>query len=495
VLLFAMDKKYRQLIVLVSAMIIISVGQLHNISSVAGGLNAFDPWYHLHIAREITECGSYSGYIDNAVYKHHVDYITLLHPFSVIYSSITGVSIYNVFRYFSIFLLLLISLGVYIVVRRIADGKAAIVSMLLFASIPYIHYRTAMNIPENYNILFQLILFFTIVGLKGNIRYFSLPLVAISYFHYRALALPIFLILLSAFIMPFHPEGRARKIELLKLVILFLVLTFPIILKIFNAYSYYLSHQIGSNSERLAWTANPAHFRPLDFSRYLDMLGPFQLLLILYGMVMLLGLLVYGKMAREGKALCIILLAYITLLFAFTQGPRWGMYIKPYRFLGPMALPLSFISSLGIKRIFYFTRRSAVFLIIIPVLVLPLVLGNILVSNYSTLHPEDKEAFRFINHTYGGDTIMVSFGRFYNFFSLSPKSEYNINFIKNVFQMRSYEEMMNTLKLRYGNDKIVIVAVPLSWYGTLKSFNPQFHNIFDSYKVFDNGVRIYEFNT
>ncbi len=455
-------------------------------------LVSYDPWYHLEISEYILDSQSIVFSIPDAAVPTPIIYSSLIYPLSVILSQFTGLTLFNIYQIMGPFLLGLMNLGIYIIIRRIT-GKTvpAILGVTLFSSGYMTLTRTTMNLPENYGLFFLILILFIFTTKLDN-RLIFFPLLGSIYYHYRSIA--IFLLIFFLYIvLSFNaqPTPKNFQVKIKKYVIpsfIFIILIIPIIPEIFESYVFIVFQHIGASPSWKVVDPNPVIYMPLTLEDYSFYYGIHFLLFAFSGIIIL-------YIEKKKSTLSLLLITAFIVSFLLTQSTRIGIYIQPYRFIIYFGIFASIISSISINKIETIYRNFRfVGIAIIASFIIILMITLLQPHGWIGIDDSDLEAVEYIKTQYNG-SVMVSWGAPYYALDL-PNSEWDPYAMANVFKANSEDELLDFLSNRYGNDKEIILAASNNGRKLLEQNNPNFFTNFKKYQIYKKGgVILYAIRT
>lgn len=475
-------------VIILLFMVVLFISSYQNIDRLGDKLVSYDPWYHKRITDYTLESGDITYYTPDAVLPTRINYFTLLYPLSAILSDFTGLTTFTIFQVMGPFLLVLINLGIYISIKRMT-GKIipSLLGAVLFSSGYYTLTRTAMNLPENYDLFFLTLAIFIIVS-KLDITLIIFPFLGNIYYHYRSVALLLFMIFLYG-IISLKIGSHLRTLDNFKRYIvpciIIVMLSLPIISEILKSYIFIITQHVGTNPEWKTIEPNPAIYNTFGFEDYIYYFGEPFLLFAFLGFVLLL------KENKYRATTLTIMTMFVATVF-LTQSTRIGLYIQPYRFAIYLGMFGSIIGAIAIHRIMKNSKHVGI--ITMAILIIMMMYIVVQPHGWSGMTDQDFDAIDYIK-TCCKDSIVITAGSSYSVMNM-PNSEWDIVAVANIFKVSPRNTVQNFLHDRYGKNRSIILAISYTGKKLLNQNNPDFFTIFNDSKVYEkDGVILYRIYT
>jgi len=311
-------------------------------------LYSYDPWIHHFFAKyaETQEFFSRTVEVHNGIVE--TPYRTFLRSDVYIFSLITGLEIFQVVRFATVFLRFLFVLMVYMVANVLSDDKkiALMTSVLIFSSY-YFVWRSYISFPENLVIIFFLLEIWAFEKYRKSdkvvfLYFVGLSLVGTIFIHPKSIYIAGAII--AAYLAYFIIAKDIKTIKsILILVLVSSLISFPILMETISIFIDTFVYNIGfASSQGLVSKGNPQYIPPtfLSYQRYL---GEAIIIITILGLVYLI---------RRDIRRNLPLLLIFSFTFLLSLGTHLQIYVPTDRMQAYLFLPLIAIAALSLKHLF-----------------------------------------------------------------------------------------------------------------------------------------------
>jgi len=461
--------------------VLLLIGQSINLDRIGDNLLAKDPFYHKALTDHTINLGKNLFHEPFSATNDKVNYVTLLYNFGAVQSFLSGVDTLGMFQIMGYFIFILMGFLVYVTSVRISGSKIlSVLTMIAFFSIDYLLERTAMNLPENYALLFIIALLYLLIS-KSRFEYILMILVFHLFFHYRSMIISFSILALYALVNIKKIEWR-KWVSLYRigLVLVAVLLSLPVLAGLLNSYWYLIAQYLGFIPAQSVLSTSGVLYEPLTLREITGELGIVLLSLLPFGVLYLLR----NPKNKESYLFAIPVL----VLLVFVISNLVSSNVPPYRLMSYLAILSVFLFLFALR---YFRERVN-YRVLAPILILLMVVTFVTATleprGWISFRDEDRTTIGYIETMIPESTIKVSYGLpYYTFFK---NSESDGVFSGQVSYSSNKEEVLGLLKSKYGEDKAAILVVTSSRIGELRDENPMFFEFMGEYKKFETSRTI-----
>lgn len=474
----------KESIILLIIIILLLIGQIYNLIRIGDFLVSSDPYYHKKLSDFTISEQKNIFKIPNSITETPVNYITILYNHMATLSLITGLSTYKIFQIFGLIILIFLSLFIYITSKRITKSKCLpLILTIFFLSFNYLLTRMTMVLPENFILLFLVVIFFL---LYINSRFEIIFIFILSYIYYHSRSVIILFLFLLVYLF-FNRNKIIIKKHMYKIILLSIIsiiLLIPILHELIGSYIYLISSYLGYNEPWAKVTILKSIYKPLTLNDILYNFNPIILI------VFINSLFTYFIYRDKKKKFLLIFLIISFFIFILLLTNIVGSQIPPSRFIMYLSI---FIPIISIFELEYLKHRKYLFILLSFVIIIFFSINIISVHGWSGINNIDKNAIEFI-HKYNNinnNSIIITWGSpYYTFFN---NSEWNSPIAIELYKINNSEDMIHSINDKYDTNKSILFVVTAAGYNSLYEENPEFFIYMKPNLIYKNeSVYIYQ---
>ncbi len=471
----------RTFLVLVLIFILFFIGQYLNITRLGDDLVAHDPYYHKRISDLYVIQGNHIKDIPNSAVETPIAYTSLTHPLAAIISLVTGLNTLRIYQVGGTFLLFLISLMIFLIVRRQTKRDSfAVLGVVIFLSFNYLLTRMSMLLPENFALLFMAILIF-LVFVRADKNLIIVILTTYLFYHQRSIILPL-LFFVIYFVLNKKDLFLDKKLffrNLLFTTLLVSLLSLPVLIELAPSYFFLAKSFLGINQDWGVIALDRSVYQAFGLNDLNTYLNPLVLVLILFAFS--------GLKEREAKRKEILVSGtMVVLLLVLSLSTLVASNIPSSRLVIYSSVFISIFAPIGFNVI---NKNINILVFLLTVLVCLMALNLFSEHGWSGVSGADKETINYIK-VHQGSSVVVSYGTFY--YTFLDNAEWDPEFPLQVFRQDDRKEVLYLLKNRYG-DRKVILAITSSGFNLLSKDNPSIFEVLQDDQIFETwNTKVYQ---
>jgi hypothetical protein len=311
-------------------------------------LYSLDPWRDVFFTPYAEPNEFFTAEVEVHNGKLVAPYRTFLRSSVYLFSSMSGLDAYSVFRFASVFLRILYVLLAYAVVNTfIEDRKLSLIVVFLIYSSDYFVWRSYITFPENLAVLFHLLSLWSLENHRRTGKSVFLVTVAISlsavlFVHPKSLFFSGFIV--TAYVVPFLIAGKFKAArDILTSIGAVVILALPVLVEILKILASTVTDNFGDTSSYGAIARALPTYLPPTYASYEGFIGPLILLFTFLGIVRLVG---RGLMHH----LHILLLLAFSILLSL--GTYFKLYVPTDRMQAYLFIPLILVASISLESLF-----------------------------------------------------------------------------------------------------------------------------------------------
>lgn len=355
----------------------------------------YDSWHHLYF----TEHGESEQFFSDSIETYDGEltspYKSFLRSEIYLFHIVTGISLFEIFQFASIFLRILFVLMVYITALTFTKNKivSLLTTILIFTSY-YFVWRSYLTFPENLAIIFFLFSIWALENYKlkdKKIYLVFLIFVIISIAYVHPISLIFLCLILASYLLFFLINKNYRQIKvILWFILASLIFIAPIVNYLFALLKDRIFGNIGSESAYGSIAETMVQYTPPAPSTYIYYSGLIMILLSILGVIYL-----FKKDIKNNLPVIFIL----TFSFILSLGSWLHIYVPTDRMQAYLFIPLVIVSSIYLKNLLL-KKPKYVTCIIIFLIIIFSVFNVISIPPWFALWHGESEMGNYLNQNY-----------------------------------------------------------------------------------------------